>query len=230
MAPLDQLIEGVGHVVTQVVEAELVVGAVGDVGGVGRAPLIGVQPRQDHPDLEPQEAVHPTHPLAVTFGQIIVDGDDMHTFTAEGVEVGRQHAGQGFPLTGLHLRDVAEVQGRTTHHLHVEMPLGQHPPGSLAGDGERLGQQVVELLAIGDALAELIGLGPQFGVGQLLDVVGEGVDVVGDPPEAFDHPTFTDAQQLRQHMFPWNDCGEASPGTIERGLPLRDWRLERPPS
>ena len=41
MAALHDLLERAGHVVAQVVEAELRVGAVGDVGGVGLAPLLG---------------------------------------------------------------------------------------------------------------------------------------------------------------------------------------------
>ena len=119
------------------------------------------------------------------------------------VEVGGQHAGQGLALTGLHLGDVAEVQRRAAHHLDVERPLAEHPPGRLAGHGERLGQQVVEVFAVGDALLELVGLGAQFGVGQLLDVVGQGVDIVSDPLEALDHAAFTETEQLRQHAnFP----------------------------
>jgi hypothetical protein len=42
---------GVRHVVTEVVEAELVVGAVGDVGGVRYATLFGRHLREDHADL-----------------------------------------------------------------------------------------------------------------------------------------------------------------------------------
>ena len=51
VAPLHQFFQGVRHVVAQVVEPELIVGAVGDVGGVGGAALIGGEPGQDHPDL-----------------------------------------------------------------------------------------------------------------------------------------------------------------------------------
>ena len=199
VAALDAVLQRMGHVVAQVVEAELVVGAVGDVGGVGDAPLVGRHLREDHADVQAQEAVHPAHPLAVAFGQVVVDGDDVHALAADAVEVGRQHRGQGFAFTGLHLRDVAEVQRRGTHHLHVERPLVEHPPGRLAGHRERLGQQVVEALPVGVPLLELRGLGPQFGVGQLLDVVGQGVDVLGHSLEALDHATFTKSQQLIQH-------------------------------
>jgi NAD(P)-dependent dehydrogenase (short-subunit alcohol dehydrogenase family) len=54
----------------------------------------------------------------------------------------------------------AEVQRGATHDLHVEVALGEHPPGRLAGHREGLGQQVVEPLAVGYPGAELVGLGP----------------------------------------------------------------------
>ena len=198
---LHQIGQRVRHVVAQVVEAELVVGAVGDVGGVGGAPLVGRHAGQDHADVEPEEAVHAAHPLGVAFGQVVVDRDDVHALAAQCVEVRRQHRGQGLALTGLHLRDVAEVQRRAAHHLDVEMPLVEHSPGGLTGDGERLGQQVIEVGAVGDALLELVGLGPQLGVGEFLHVVGQGVDVVSHPLEALDHAAFTETEQLDQHAI-----------------------------
>ena len=147
VAALHQVVQRVRHVVAQVVEAELVVGAVGDVGVVGDAALVGRHLGEDHADVQAEEAVHPAHPLAVAFGQVVVDGDDVHALAGQRVEVGGQHTGQGLALTGLHLGDVAQVQGRPAHHLHVERPLVEHPPGGLAGHRERLGQQVVEALA-----------------------------------------------------------------------------------
>jgi hypothetical protein len=83
--------------------------------------------------------------------------------------------------------------------------LVEHSPGRFAGHGERLGQQVVEAFAGFVTLLELVGLGAQLGVGQLLDVVGQAVHMVRDPLEALDHAAFTETEQLRQHAnFP---CG-----------------------
>ena len=146
--------------------------------------------------------MHPAHPFAVAFGQIVVHRDDVHPLAGQGVEVGRQHAGQGLALAGLHFRDVAQVQRGAAHQLHIERALGQHPPCRFATHRERLGQQIVErdrALRVGEPRPELVGLGPQLGIGQRLDVVGQGVDVVGHPTQPFDHAAFTKAQQLGQH-------------------------------
>ena len=205
VAALHHIVDRVRHVVAQVVETELVVGAVGDVGGVRDAPLVGRHLGQDDADVQAQEAVHTAHPLAVAFGQVVVDRDDVDTLAAERVQIGGQHTGEGLALTGLHLGDVAEVQGGPTHHLHVERPLVQHAPRRLAGHRECLRQQVVEVLAVGDPLLELVGLGPQLGVGQLLGVVGQGVDIISHPLEALDHAAFAEPEQLIEHAnFP---CG-----------------------
>ena len=159
VSALHHLLYGVGHVVAQIVEAELVVRSVGDVGGVGRAALVGGQPGQDDADVQPEKAVDAAHLLAVAFGQIVVDGDQVHTLARQRVEVCGQHAGQGLALTGLHLGHIAEVQRRATHQLDGERLLPQHPPGGLTGHRERLGQQVVEVFTAGNPFAEFVGLG-----------------------------------------------------------------------
>ena len=180
VAALDQLLVAPRHVVAQVVEAELVVGAVGDVGGVLRPALLRALVGQDHADGQAEEAVDPAHVLGADLHQVVVGRDDVHALALERVEVGRQHAGQGLALTGLHLGDVAQVQRRAAHHLDVEVPLPERAPGGLAGDREGLDQQVVDGLAVSEPLAEDVGLRPQLGVGQPLDVVFPAVDGIGD--------------------------------------------------
>ena len=54
--------------------------------------------------------MHLAHPLGVALGQVVVDRDDVHAFTGQGVEVGGQRPDQGLALTGAHLGDVAQVQ------------------------------------------------------------------------------------------------------------------------
>ena len=154
------------HVVAQVVEAELVVGAVGDVGGVGHLPLGVVQIVLDDADRHAEEAIDPAHPLRVAAGQVVVDGDDVNALAFERVEIGRQRRDERLAFAGLHLGDLALVQYGAADQLHVEVPHVEHAPAGFADDGERLGQQVVERLAIGEALPELGGLAAQLLVGQ----------------------------------------------------------------
>ena len=87
MAALHHVLEPVLHVVAQIVEAELVVGAVGDVARIGGLALLVVEPVHDHADGEPEEAVDLAHPFGVALGEVVVDGHDMHAPAGERVEV-----------------------------------------------------------------------------------------------------------------------------------------------
>ena len=175
-----QLGEVDGHVVAQVVEAELVVGAVGDVGAVGVAALVRRHARQDHADAQAEEVVDAAHPLRVALGEVVVDGDDVDAVAVERVEVARQGGDERLALTGLHLGDVAEVQRDAAHDLDVEVALAEHALGGLPDRGERLGHQVVERLSRLEPLAELLRHAPQFLVAHRGELVLERVHLLGD--------------------------------------------------
>ena len=188
MAALDHVGLVGHHVVAQVVETELVVGAVGDIGVVGLAAGGAVQAGDDQAHRQPQPAVQLAHPLAVALGQVVVDGDHVHPFAAEGVQVGGQGGHQGLALAGLHLGDVGAVQGDAAGDLHREVLHAQHPPGGLAADRKGVGQDVVQRLALGQPLFQGGGLGLQLAVGhgcvgglQVKDLLGDGVDLLQLP-------------------------------------------------
>ena len=100
--------------------------------------------------------MQPAHPLGVEAGEVVVDRDEVHAAARERVEVARQRRDERLALTGLHLRDPAEVQRRAAHDLHVEVALAEHPLAGLADGRERLGEQVVE--DVGDELALVLGV------------------------------------------------------------------------
>ena len=170
VAALGLVDEAAGHVVAEVVEAELVVRPVGDVGGVLLALLGGrrLEPGDDQADVETEEAVDRPHPLGVAAGEVVVDGDEVDALASEPVEVDRQRRHEGLALAGLHLGDPPEVQRRTAHQLDVEVALADDPLGGFAHHGEGLDGQVVEVGAVVEALAELGGLGDELLVGELL--------------------------------------------------------------
>ena len=78
----------------------------------------------------------------------------MHALALESVEVARQRGDEGLALAGLHLGDVAVVQGRPAHQLHVEVALADRAARGLTDGREGLGQEVVERLAVRDAFLE----------------------------------------------------------------------------
>ena len=184
--PLRHRVEPVLHVVAQVVEADLVVGAVGDVAGIGGHALLVVEFVDDDADGEAEEGVDPPHPLRVAAGEVVVGGDDMHALASKGVEIDRQGGDQRLAFAGLHLGDLALVQDHAALELHVEGTLAERALGRLAHRGEGLDQQVVERLALGEAVAEFDGLAAQRLVGERDHLRLERIDLRHGLVEALD--------------------------------------------
>ena len=166
VAALDAVLERVGHVVAQIVEAELGVGPVGDVAGVFTLPCLVVVGVLDRGDADAERVVDRFHPFGVAAGEVVVDGDDVDAVAGQRVEEDRQRRGQGLALAGPHLGDRAVVEDHATDQLDVVVALAGGAARGLAAERERLRQQVVERLAVAGALAQVVGLGAQLLVGE----------------------------------------------------------------
>ncbi len=155
-----------GHVVAQVVEADFVVGDVGDVALVGGAALRRLEVVLDHADGQAEKLVERPHPLGVALGQVVVDGDEVDAFAQQRVRVNSEGRDERLAFAGLHLGDFALVEHLAAHDLDVEVAHPERALPRLAADRERLGQHVVERLALRQALLELDRLRAQLFVGQ----------------------------------------------------------------
>ncbi len=159
VAPLDLALLIGDHVVPQIVKAHLVVGAIGDVAGIGGLLGLRVHACDGQAHSEAHKVEDSCHHLPLVLGQVLVDRDNMHPFAREGVEVGGQGQGKGFALAGFHLSDAALVQDNAALNLHREQALGEHPVHGLPAGCESLGEDVVQGLALLQQLAEAGGLG-----------------------------------------------------------------------
>ena len=186
----------VDHVVAQVIKAEFVVGAVGDVRRVGG--LLGVvrHLRQVDPDREAEKIMDASHHLRVAAGQVIVHRDNMHALARQRVEVGRQRRHQGFALAGTHLGDVAVVQHHAADQLHVVMAQTEHAVRRFAHDCKRFRQQLVKRLALLETRLEGVGFGTQVGVRELLQRRFQRVDGFDFGGILFDQPVVTAAKHF----------------------------------
>src|SRR6516225_3799855 len=173
---LHHLLSAHFHVVAQIVESELIVGAVSNIAGVLLTPLVVVELVHDAADGEAQKLVDAAHPLRVALGEVIVDRDDVDALAGERVEIDRQRRHQRLALAGLHLRDLALVQNHAADQLHVEVPLAERALGRFTHGGEGGHEQIVELDAVGELLAEELGAGPQLAVRKLLELPLQRVD------------------------------------------------------
>ena len=90
VAALGLALDRVGEVVAQVVEAELGVGAVDDVAGVGLLLVDVVHARLDDPDGHAEQVVDRLHPVGVAAGQVVVDRDQVDALAAHRVARSRR--------------------------------------------------------------------------------------------------------------------------------------------
>ena len=196
MAALDDVVERDRHVVAQVVEAELGVRAVRDVGVVRRLAEIERHHVLDEADGHPEPVEDAAVPLGVALGEVVVDSDEVDADAGERVQVERRGGDERLALTGLHLGDVALVEDDAAHHLHVEHPLLRLAPARLAHGGEGLEDELVERLAVLVPLLELGRLRAQLVVGERLELRLERRDVRSLLLEPLEAPPLAEAQDL----------------------------------
>jgi hypothetical protein len=110
------------HVVAEVVEAELVVRAVGDVGCVGRPPLLRGHLRLDQTDGDAELSVDGAHPLGVALGQVVVDGDEVHAPPLRELRYAGIVETRVLP-SPVFISAMSPSWRRAAHHLDVEVAL-----------------------------------------------------------------------------------------------------------
>jgi hypothetical protein len=180
MPALHELLDRRSHVVPQVVEAELGVGAVGDVRGVRDALVLVRLHVLDHPHLHSEHVVDRAHPVRVPPGEVVVDRHEVDAVARERVEKDRKRRDQCLALAGLHLGDRAVVEHHPADQLDIEVPHVERPLGGFAAEREGIGQEHVDRLAVSRVLPELVGLLAYLRVGQKLHLRLDLVDAL-DP-------------------------------------------------
>ena len=120
-----------GHIVAQIVEAELIIGAECDVAAIGVAALFRVRfGLIDAVHAQTVELIEGTHPLRVTLSQIVIDSDHMHTLAGESVEEYRQRSHESLTLTSGHLGDIVRshvsIEDAMEHHAADELHIIVH--------------------------------------------------------------------------------------------------------
>ena len=165
---LDGPLERDGHVVAEVVEAELRVRSVGDVRLVRSLALGERHHVLDETDLHPEGVPDGLRPLGVALGEVVVDGDEVDVPARQRVQVQGHRRDERLALTGLHLADVALVERDSAHQLDVEEPDAHRPLERLADGCVGLEEDVLGRLAVLEPLAELGCLRGQVGLFELL--------------------------------------------------------------
>ena len=159
------------HVVAEVVEAELAVGAIGDVALVGGSPGLGLHIALDVRGVHAQRVVNGEHPLAVAAREVVVHRDHVNALLRERVQVRGERGDEGFAFARHHFGNGTEaglvaVEDGPADDLDVVVAHALVAAGGLAAGGERLDEQVVERFAGLQPIAERRGLLLEFVIGK----------------------------------------------------------------
>ena len=156
-----------------------------------------------------------SHPRGVAAREIVVHGDELDVLPGERVQVERQRRHERLAFARLHLGDVAAVQDYAADELYVERnhvpgkgvpaDLRRSPAQMAAGvlhERERLGEDVVERLALRDTVLELLGHARIVLVREILGLVFllDAINLTDDRPELFQLPIVLRSKQKLQNV------------------------------
>ena len=153
------------HVVTQVIEAELVVRTVGDIREISLSLIVLAHARQHAADSAVQELEHLAHFLRLELSEVVVDGNNVNASAVERVSVSSKAGNKRFTFTCFHFCDTSLMQNDSTNDLNGVRLFAQHSERSLTAYSECIAKHIVQRFAFLDPVTEDIGL-----CGQLLVV------------------------------------------------------------
>ncbi len=170
--PLDRLGRVDDQLVAEEIEARLLRGDIGDIGGVGGSPVVAAHSLGHGRRGETEEPIDRPHPCGVASGQVVVRREHVHAAPGERVERRGQDRNERLSLAGRHLREPPLVERGGGQHLDVERPESKDPRARLSPEREELRQEVVERPAVAGLRAERQRTRRQPGVGETVQTFG----------------------------------------------------------
>ena len=153
--PLDKLVDGVLHVISQIIEAEFVVRAVGHVTAVLLFTLRVIDTVNDDTHRDAEESVNGPHPLRIPLCEIVVYRDHVDPRSTQRIEIDREGRHQGLALAGRHLGNLPLMEYYPSYELGIEMAHVYGSSRSFSYGGKSFGQDRIEFLALLKPLLEL---------------------------------------------------------------------------
>ena len=195
-AALHPLTGGIDHVVAQVIETKLVIGAVGNIRGISRLLGLVVHLREIDADTQAEEAMQPPHPFRIAAGQVVIDRNNVNTLAGNRIQVGGQGADQGLALAGTHFGNLAVVQDHAADQLGIEVAHAELALRGFANHGKGFRQEIIERLTLGMTLTEFIRLSAQGLVAQPLQGRLKRIDAAHRLGILFNQPVVAAAENL----------------------------------
>lgn len=133
MLALYEVLHARGHVVTEIVETELVVRTESHITLIRPSASVAVRLMLVNAiHGKSMEHVQRSHPLGVSFGEVVVHGHHVDTLSCKRIQENRKRRDEGLSFAGSHLGNLSLMEDDTSDDLHV---IVDHIPGDLVSAG-----------------------------------------------------------------------------------------------
>ena len=139
------------HIVTKVIKSKFIVCYISNVASVCCTALFRFHVVEDNAYGQSEEFMDFTHPLSISFCQVVVDSYDMDTLAFEGIQVCRKGRHEGLTFTSLHLCDLYTVM------LHAKNSFR-----TFTNNCKSLRKKIIQCLSLVQTFTEFSGLVSQL--------------------------------------------------------------------
>ena len=136
------------HIVAQIIEAELIIRAVGDVRLISFTFLFFRQAVDIEPNCQAEPVIQFAHFFGIAARQVFVDCHDMDAFFRDGIQIDGHRRSQGFTFTGLHFGNIPLMKRCSSHDLHTEWIHSKYALRCFAHRSKCFRHHVIERLAL----------------------------------------------------------------------------------
>ena len=187
------------HIVAQIVKSEFVVGRVHNVAIVRFDLFFSGHMRIVDAYGKSQKLEYFTHPLCVTLCKIFVDGNDMHAFFVERLQICGKSRNKRLTFTCTHLGNSSLIEDHAAHELNVEVSHSQHSVACLSYRSKRFGKQSFEAFALFASLHKSLRASFKFIVAHSLVSIFESYYFVDRLINSFEFPVVVRRKNLAQN-------------------------------
>ena len=145
---LDHVLKPKLQIVTQIVKAKLIVGAIGHITAIGLPAGIIINPPDNAANTQPQKFIDLPHPARVARGEIVVDRHDVDALARQRVQEHGKGRHQRLALSRLHFCDLALVKRHSSHQLDIKMPLTKRSFCRLTHQSKGFGHKRIKALTL----------------------------------------------------------------------------------
>ena len=92
----------------------------------------------------------------------------MHALCGQGIEIYSQRSRQSLAFAGAHFCNLAVIEHHAADELNVKVPHAEHAAACFAHNGKCLGQQVLQIFALGESVTKFRGFCSKLIVAELL--------------------------------------------------------------